>query len=82
MNQRVQVHPGDPVFAREDGPSFGAVRVVHAHELVVDIEGYGDVVIPAEAVAAVHPGKVVVNPVQLTTDLRRAIARAHDQETR
>jgi len=80
MTKRVQVNVGDQVFAREDGEVFGGVREVHAHELVVDIEGLGDVVVPAVAVLAAHDQKVIVDVRQLPQEVRSAIAHAHDQE--
>jgi hypothetical protein len=80
MTKRVQVNVGDQVFAREDGEVFGGVREVRAHELVVDIEGLGDIVVPAEAVKAAHDQKVILDVKQLPQEVRNAIAHAHDQE--
>jgi len=77
----VQVHVGDQVFAQEGASAFGAVRLVHPRQLYVDIEGYGDIEVPAIAVRAVHHGKVIVDVASLPDDVRRAIARAHDRET-
>jgi hypothetical protein len=81
MTQQVPVKIGDQLFQREDGEAFGAVVGVHAHELLVEIEGVGQAVLPAAAVRAVHDGKVVVDVNRLTADLRLSIQRAHDRET-
>jgi len=81
MTQQVPVKIGDQLFQREDGEAFGAVVGVHAHELLVEIEGVGQAVLPAAAVRAVHDGKVVVDVSRLTADLRLSIQRAHDRET-
>jgi hypothetical protein len=71
---------GDQVFAGEGADPVGAVRRVHAHELIVFIEGTGDLAVPATAVAAVHDGKVVLDERGLSPELRRAIAQAHRGE--
>lgn len=76
----VAVSVGDQVYAAEGADPFGAVRRVHPDELIVFIEGTGDLAVPAEAVAAVHDGKVVLDPDALTPELRRAIASAHQGE--
>jgi hypothetical protein len=59
---------------------FGAVRVVRTHELVVDIEGHGEVAIPARSIVAVHDGKVLADVEQTNAAVQRAIAAAHRQE--
>ena len=71
---------GDEVFAHDGAEAFGAVRGVHAHELLVYVEGIGDVTVPAIAVTAVHADKVVVNVKQLPGDIQHAIAKAHLRE--
>jgi hypothetical protein len=81
VTKSVSVEIGDQLFDREDGNAFGAVLAVHRHELLVSIEGYGQAMIPATAVRAVHDGKVVVDPAGLSNDLQRTIAAAHDRET-
>jgi hypothetical protein len=73
---------GDQVFAEENGEAFGVVRRVRAHELVIDIEGGGDVVIPAIAVRAAHDEKVILDTSQLPPATRQAIERAHSLEDR
>lgn len=76
----MQVNVGDQVYLEEGGEEFGAVRHVLEHELVVNIENYGDVTIFAVAVKAVHDGKVVVDGRQLSPSVRAHIAHAHDRE--
>jgi hypothetical protein len=82
MTTAVQVTVGDELFVQGSTEAFGAVRKVHAHELEVDIEGFGDTKLPAEAVVSVHDHKVVVDPARLPGHLRDAIAHAHDDESR
>ena len=76
----IGVSVGDQVFAAEGDDPVGAVRKVRSDELVVFIEGTGDLTVPAEAVAAVHDGKVVLDAGALSPELRRAIATAHHGE--
>jgi hypothetical protein len=76
----VNVTVGDQVFSREGTGSFGAVRHVRVHELIVNIEGAGDVAVPASAVKSVHDGKVIVDVQALPTFVRQAIAQAHRGE--
>jgi hypothetical protein len=82
MSKNVQVQIGDEVVAHKDGQRFGAVREVHPHELVIDIENFGDVRLSATAVLAVHDGKVVVDVRKLPEDIQAAVHHAHDLETR
>lgn len=82
MSSNVEVNVGDAVFCREGGPSVGAVRNVHPHELVIDIEGLGDVSIPADHIAAVHAGKVVLAFDKLSAEVRVAVQHANDDESR
>lgn len=81
MTKSVSVGIGDQLFDREDGQPFGAVLAVHKHELLVNIEGFGQAMIPGGVVRAVHDGKVVVDVGQLAPELQQTIARAHDRET-
>ena len=78
--KNVRVSVGDLVFWREDGPSVGAVRGVHAHELLIDIEGLGDVMVPADQIAAVHEGKIVLAFDRLDPEIQAAVVVANDQE--
>jgi hypothetical protein len=82
MSQPVAVKIGDQLFQREDGAAFGAVVGIHAHELLVEIEGVGQAVLPGAAIRAVHDGKLIVDVHQLPAPLRISIQRAHDRETR
>lgn len=81
MSKDVQVRVGDQVVAHKDGQVFGAVREVHPHELIIDIENFGDVRLPAAAVLAVHDSKVVVDVRKLPDDIQNAVRHAHDLET-
>lgn len=81
MTKNVQVQIGDEVVAQQASQKFGAVREVHPHELIIDIEGFGDVRLPASAVLAVHDGKVVVDVRRLPDPVQNAIRHAHDLET-
>ncbi|MEI9947442.1 MAG: hypothetical protein WDO74_00265 [Pseudomonadota bacterium] len=81
MTQRVPVKIGDQLFQREDGAAFGAVVGVHEHELLVEIEGVGQAVLPGTAITAVHDGKLIVDVGQLPAPLRASIRGAHDRET-
>lgn len=80
MTTPVQVSIGDEVFAQGSTQPFGAVRKVGAHELVVDIEGFGDTTLHADVVVSVHDHKVIVDASRLPPHLRGAIAHAHDEE--
>ncbi len=77
---KAAVSVGDQVYTKEGGEEFGSVRYVHPNELVVDIEGAGDFNIPAESVRAVHDGKVIIDLAAVSSDVKAAIAKAHQQE--
>lgn len=81
MVQSVRVRVGDQLFDREDGEAFGAVVEVHAHELLVNIEGHGQLLLPAASVRAVHDGKIIINTSTLSSEIQQRIAHAHDRET-
>jgi hypothetical protein len=70
----------DQVFAHDGEAAFGAVRGVHAHALLVYVEGIGDVTVPAAAVTSVHAGKVIVDVAALPVDIQKGIAAAHRRE--
>ena len=72
---------GDQLFQHEEGAAFGAVVGIHEHELLVEIEGVGQVVLPGVAIKAVHDGKLIVDISHLPAPLRTAIKHAHDRET-
>ncbi len=82
MPQNVPVKIGDQLFEREDGAAFGAVVAVHEHELLVEIEGVGQTVLPGASIRAVHDGKLIVNLSLLPAPLRASIEHAHDHEAR
>jgi hypothetical protein len=82
MSTKKPVQIGDQVYATEGGEVFGAVRYVRPHELVVDIERHGDVVIPAPSVRSVHDGKIIVDVRTLSDEIQRAIRQAHAEEDR
>ena len=80
---REAIQEGFEVFASEEGKPFGAVRQVSPHgrpELVIYVENSGEYTIPLDAVAAVHPQKIVLNVAKLDKRLRAAIGHAHDAE--
>ncbi len=81
MTQHVSVKIGDQLFQREDGDAFGAVVGIHEHELLVEIEGVGQAVLPSVSVRSVHDGKLIVDISQLSADLQKSIKHAHDRET-
>lgn len=72
---------GDQVFPADGADAFGAVRHVRAHELIVNIEGAGDLVVPSSAVKATHAGKVIVDIARLPGEIQRAISRARVMES-
>lgn len=75
-----QVQVGDQVYLKEGGTMFGAVRSVHAHGLQIYVENSGDFEVKADAVIAVHDGKVILNHEKLGPTLRTAISHAHMAE--
>jgi hypothetical protein len=81
MTQRVAIKIGDQLFDGEEGAAFGAVVGIHEHELLVEIEGVGQSVLPGAAIRAVHDGKLIVDLGQLPAPLRASIKHAHDRET-
>lgn len=80
MTHAVHVEIGDQVFAGKHPTAFGSVRVVHAHELVIDIEGAGDVTVPASVVLSVQEHKVVLDLAALPFETQSAIKHAHEKE--
>ncbi|MEL6914711.1 MAG: hypothetical protein AAFP13_09420 [Pseudomonadota bacterium] len=68
------------VFASEGTLGVGAVRNVHPDHLIVYIEGYGEVHVYADQIAAAHDGKVVLDVDTLTDAVQHAIRHAHDRE--
>ena len=81
MREHIEV--GYQTFVSDGGEEFGAVRQVAPHgrpELVIYVENAGDVVVPLDAVEAVHSQKVILNCRKLERRLREAIGHAHDAE--
>src|SRR5581483_6734905 len=75
------IQVGDQVFLEEGGEEIGAVRVVAKDHLVIYIEGGGDFTLHGPEIAAVHDGKVRLDPSKLPPALLTAAQAAHTQET-
>lgn len=75
------IQVGDQIFLEEGGEEIGAVRVVAKDHLVIYIEGSGDFRLHGPEIAAVHDGKVRLDPTKLPPDLLTAARAAHLQET-
>lgn len=75
------IEPGFMVFLAEGQTAAGAVRDLKgAAHLVVNVENGGDFVIAADAVRAVHDGKVILDYDRLPADMRDALRHLHDAE--
>jgi hypothetical protein len=74
------IREGFDVFIHDGGKAFGAVRQVHAHNIVVYVENAGDFTVPLAAVKEVESEKVVLDSGRLDPKLREAIRRAHSVE--
>lgn len=77
------IEEGFMVFVSDGDEGVGSVREVAPGgrpELIVYIENAGDFAVPAEAIEAVHSGKVVLTCGKLDHRLRSAIGHAHDAE--
>jgi hypothetical protein len=72
---------GDQVFLEEGGEEIGAVRAVAKDHVVIYIEGGGDFTLHGPEIAAVHDGKVRLDPAKLPPPLLTAAQAAHVQET-
>ena len=75
-----KIREGFDVFLHDGDKTFGAVRQVRKHELVVYIENAGDFEIPLSAVVDAEAGKVILDSAKLDPKLREAIRRAHAGE--
>jgi hypothetical protein len=71
---------GYQVYLEEGGEEVGAVREIHRDHLLVYIENAGDFRVGPDAIRAVHDGKVLLDQMQLSEDMRAAIEHAHDEE--
>lgn len=74
------IQEGFDVFIHDGGKSFGAVRQVHGHSIVIYVENAGDFAVPLTAVKEVASEKVVLDSSRLEPNLREAIRRAHSGE--
>ena len=74
------IQEGFDVFIHDAGKSFGAVRQVHGHSIVIYVENAGDFAVPLTAVKDVASEKVVLDSTRLEPNLREAIRRAHSGE--
>jgi len=75
------IQVGDQIFLEEGGEEIGAVRVVAKDHVVIYIEGAGDFTLTGPEIAAVHDGKVRLDPAKLEPALLNAAQSAHAQET-
>ena len=71
---------GYQVYVQEGGEEVGAVREVHTDHLLVYIENAGDFRVGADAIHAVHDGKVILDAARIDDAMRAAIMHAHDAE--
>ena len=78
--QTENIQEGFDVFLHDGQHTFGAVRAVRAHEIVVYIENAGDFTVPLSAVQDVHDEKVILNSGKIDKALKDAIAHAHRGE--
>ena len=74
------IQEGFDVFIHDGGKSFGAVRQVHGHSIVIYVENAGDFAVPLTAVKDMASEKVVLDSTRLEPNLREAIRRAHSGE--
>jgi len=74
------IREGFDVFLHDGDKTFGAVRQVRKHELVVYVENAGDFEIPLSVVKDAEAGKVILDSAKLDPKLREAIRRAHTGE--
>ena len=72
---------GDHVFLEDGGEEIGAVRIIRSESLVIYVEGAGDFMVKADAVRAVHYGKVVLDATKVEPQLLSAAQAAHANET-
>jgi len=75
------IQVGEQVFLEEGGEEIGAVRKVAKDHIVIYIEGAGDFTLTGPEIAAVHDGKVRLDPEKLEPQLLAAAQAAHTQET-
>lgn len=79
---REQIEPGFMVFTSDGEEGVGSVREVRRDPpgLLIYIENAGDFEVPMSVVAAVHSGKVILDPSRVGLRLRDALAHARNSE--
>ncbi|HEY2069977.1 MAG TPA: hypothetical protein VGG48_10520 [Rhizomicrobium sp.] len=75
-----RIEEGNDVFLHDGSKAVGAVREVHAQQIVVYVENAGDFTVPMSAVKEVDSGKVVLDRAKLEPRMREAIANEHRAE--
>jgi hypothetical protein len=80
MTMSEKIREGFDVFTHDGEKSFGAVRQVRKHEIVIYVENGGDFVVPLDAVMDAHSEKVILDSGKLDARLRDTIRRAHSGE--
>lgn len=80
MTMSEKIQEGFDVFTHDGEKSFGAVRQVRKHEIVIYVENGGDFEVPLSAIKDVHDEKVVLDAGKLDAKLKEAIRRAHGAE--
>jgi hypothetical protein len=80
MTMSEKIREGFDVFTHDGEKSFGAVRQVRKHEIVIYVENGGDFVVRLEAVMDAHSEKVILDSAKLDARLKDAIRRAHSGE--
>jgi len=75
-----KIREGFDVFLHDGEKSFGAVRQVRSHGIVVYVENAGDFEIPFSAVKDADAEKVILDSHLLDPKLKEAIRRAHSGE--
>ena len=61
MTMSEKIREGFDVFTHDGEKSFGAVRQVRKHEIVIYVENGGDFVVPLDAVMDAHSEKVILD---------------------
>ncbi|MES2294116.1 MAG: hypothetical protein V4527_12515 [Pseudomonadota bacterium] len=80
MTMSEKIQEGFDVFTHDGEKSFGAVRQVRKHEIVIYVENGGDFVVPLDAVMDAHSEKVILDSGKLDARLKETIRRAHSGE--
>jgi hypothetical protein len=74
------IREGFDMFVHDGDGTFGAVREVSSHGLVVYVENAGDFRVPLSAAQGGHSEKVILNCAKPDLPLRRAIGHAYEGE--